>query len=271
MSVLQPFSITPPLEYTHAHTNTYSESVAEISLILIILRRNAALWWIQGRCSHFLCQLLVFQMVFLKWPGEDMLEHKPIAACISVLLLESTKWTMSLLFQLFVVLPQNRWKIRLEKESVARENNGNGVTRQPETEVEGRDGLEDVLPYKSACVWCTAINLNDLSPPRACFGIQEPQRGLLACQGCSSFGLPPLWNRCLLIRTCGLGESDCSNAITCPCPQGLTPWEPTHHPSGAKAKKIPSGSLTGNYCVTQLLRVHTYLQSAANWGVCSIR
>lgn len=205
--------------------------------------------------------------------GEDMLEHKPIAACISVLLLESTKWTMSLLFQLFVVLPQNRLKIRLEKESVARENNGNGVTRQPETEVEGRDGLEDVLPYKSACVWCTAINLNDLSPPRACFGIQEPQRGLLACQGCSSFGLPPLWNRCLLIRTCGLGESDCSNAITCPCPQGLTPWEPTHHPSGAKAKKIPSGSLTGNYCLTQLLRVHTYcrVQSAANWGVCSIR
>lgn len=53
---------------------------------------------------------------------------------------------------------------------------------------------KDVLPYKSACVWCTAINLNDLSPLRACFGIQEPQQGLLACQGCSSFGLPPLWN-----------------------------------------------------------------------------
>lgn len=58
----------------------------------------------------------------------------------------------------------------------------------------GRSTGRDVLPYKSACVWCTTINLNDLSPPRACFGIQEPQWGLLARQHRSSFGLLPLWN-----------------------------------------------------------------------------
>lgn len=105
---------------------------------------------------------------------------------------------------------------------MVRENDGSAVTWQPETEVEGRG--RDVLPYKSACVWCTAINLNDLSPPRACFGIQEPQRELLACQGCSSFGPPslPSVEQLLSLEPVAEAESDCSTPITCPCPQGLT-------------------------------------------------
>lgn len=91
----------------------------------------------------------------------------------------------------------------------------------------GRRTGKDVLPYKSACVWCTAINLNDVSPPRACFAIQEPQRGLLACQGCSSFGRPPpppplFVEQLPSLELVAEGESDCRTPITCPCPQGLT-------------------------------------------------
>lgn len=72
---------------------------------------------------------------------------------------------------------------------MARENDGRRLTRQLGAEV-GRT-REDVLPHKSASVGCTAINLNDLSPLRACFGIQEPQRGLLACHAAVHFGPPP--------------------------------------------------------------------------------
>lgn len=132
-------------------------------------------------------------------------------------------------------------KMGLGKDGVARENNGSGETWQLETEV-GRT-LGDVLPYKSASVWCTAINLNDLSPPRACFGIQKPQRGLLACQGCSSFGLPPpppLCGTALLIRTCGWGRDWLQHAHYLPLSSGLdsdpSPSEPTRHHTGAKTK-----------------------------------
>lgn len=58
-----------PLEGTQSHTHTHSNTHIEIGLILIILCKNTAVWWIQGRCSHFCCQLLVFQMVFLEWAG----------------------------------------------------------------------------------------------------------------------------------------------------------------------------------------------------------
>lgn len=123
----------------------------------------------------------------------------------------------------------------------------------------------DVLPYKSACVWCTAINLNDLSPPRACFGIQEPQQGLLACQGCSSFGLPPLWNS-LLIRTCGWGRDWLQHAhylplslrhdsLLVPQSQHISPLE--------LRQKAPSSSQAAN-CAPQLLGVHMCICSQLN-------
>lgn len=140
---------------------------------------------------------------------------------------------------------------------MARENDGSGGTWQLETEV-GRTE-RDVLPHKSASVWCTAINLNDLSPPRACFGIQKPQRGLLACQGCSSFGLLSSVEWLLSLEPVAEGETVCSTPITCPCPQGLTLSRslrantPTHW---SKDKKPHQECLTANYRAPQPLRAH---------------
>lgn len=150
----------------------------------------------------------------------------------------------------------------LGKDGVARENNGSGETWQLETEV-GRT-LGDVLPYKSASVWCTAINLNDLSPPRACFGIQKPQRGLLACQGCSSFGLPPSVEQRFSLEPVAEEETDCSTPITCPCPLGLIliPFPQSQHVTTLELRqKHPLGSLDANYCDAQLLRVHVQYAS----------
>lgn len=101
----------------------------------------------------------------------------------------------------------------------------------------GRSTGRDVLPYKSACVWCTTINLNDLSPPRACFGIQEPQQGLLARQHRSSFGLLPFVEQLFSLEPAAEAERDCSTPITCPVLGAWlspSPWEPTHHHSGAQ-------------------------------------
>lgn len=91
--------------------------------------------------------------------------------------------------------------------------------------------------------------MNDLSPPGACFGIQEPQRGLLACQGRSSFGLPPLRNSYYLEpHTHYLSLSSGLDSLPVPQSQHVTPLE--------LRQKAPSGCQAANYSVTQLLRVH---------------
>lgn len=124
----------------------------------------------------------------------------------------------------------------------------------------GRRTRRDVLPYKSASVWCTAINLNDLSPPRACFGIQEPQRGLLACQGCSSFGLPPPpCGTALLIRTCGWERDWLQHAHYLPLSSGLDslPVPQSQHVTPLELRqKNPSGRLAANYCAPPPLRAN---------------
>lgn len=119
---------------------------------------------------------------------------------------------------------------------------------------------KDVLPYKSASVWCTAINLNDLSPSRACFGIQKPQPGLVAAVHLDS----PLFGAALLIRTCGWGRDWLQRTHYLPLSSGLdylpVSQSTTHHHSGAKTKKKHQG--TTNSCASQLLRSHSCIHSA---------
>lgn len=122
------------------------------------------------------------------------------------------------------------------KHGVAKENDGRRLTWQLGAEV-GRT-REDVLPHKSASVGCTAINLNDLSPLRACFGIQEPRRGLLACHAAVHLGLLLPFRTAFLIRTCGWGEDWLQHTHYLPLVLGGTWLSPSSlRAKGKKNKK----------------------------------
>lgn len=145
----------------------------------------------------------------------------------------------------------------LEKNDMARENNNSRATWQLWAEA-GRT-RKDVLPYKSASVWCTAINMNDLPPPRACFGIQGPHCSLPCC---SSFGPPSprSLEELFSLELTDEAKIDCSAVITCPCPQGLTclPVLQSQHITTLELRQnSPSRSHATNRCPPQLLRSHT--------------